>query len=231
MQYNRPSVSSGRPIKFPQEKKGERGGADTTDGDVRRAFTQAVHERGLASPPLSPALMFRLVRDMPYRRPSGTGPLAAVEEWCGTCSTKHRLLQALFGAAGISSRLMTATYSYRWTPSAPPPPALGALLADGPIPDVHNFLEVWAGHAWRPLDATWPLAAERLGFAANPAWAPGAAHRVACVAPFRAWAVPPAADPRAYKEAVVQSWCGGDRRRRERLIALLGDVLREAGLA
>ncbi len=63
---------------------------------------------------------------MPYRRPSGIGPPAAVEEWCGTCSTTHAPLQALFGAAGIPSRLMIATDSYRWMRSASPP-AIAAL--------------------------------------------------------------------------------------------------------
>ncbi len=88
---------------------------------------------------------------------------------------------------------------------------------------------MWAGEAWLPLDATWPLAGEILGFAAHPEGVPGEAHRVACVEPFRLWAVPPAADPRAYKGAVVRSRLGGDRLRRERLIARLGDVPREAG--
>ena len=75
-----------------------------TDQDVRRGF---------GATPIGPSDLFRLVRDLPYRRPSRPDALAAIDECYGTCSTKHGLLQRLLAAVGIPSRLMIASYTYR----------------------------------------------------------------------------------------------------------------------
>ena len=209
----------------------EPGGAVITDQEVLRQFGTAAAGRHGGAPPLEPPDLFRLVRDLPYRRPSSPDASAAMAEWCGTCSTKHRLLQRLLAARGVPSRLMIATYTYRWTAADPPPPAMAAVLADGPVRDVHNFLEVWAAGAWGAVDATWPRGAEWLGFPVNPAWTPGVPQAVACLAPYRAWPVPTDQDPLAYKASIVRAWCGPEAARRERLIAALSDAIRDSGLA
>lgn len=207
-----------------------RGGIATPDQELLGRFVAAVEARGLGALPIATPELFRLVRDLPYRRPSRPGALAAIDEWCGTCSTKHVLLQRLLASSGIRSRLMIATYTYRWTAATPPPPGIAAVLAAGPVPDVHSFLEVWAGGTWNALDATWPLGGERVGFPVNPAWTPGMPHEVACLAPYRAWPVPADQEPSAYKASVIQSWCGADVPRRERLIAALSEAIRDRGL-
>ena len=216
----------GAPVPFPG-----RGGGLITDQDVLRRFGAAVAARNLGAPPTRPSELFRLVRDLPYRRPSSPDALAVIHEWCGTCSTKHGLLQRLLAASGIPSRLMMATYVYRWTATAPPPAGIAAVLADGPVPDVHNFLEVGADGTWAALDATWPLGGERLGFSVDAAWTPGIPQQVACLTPYRAWPVPADQDPSTYKARVVRSWCGADGPRRERLIAALSEAIRDSGLA
>lgn len=158
---------------------------------------------------------------MPYHRPSDNRPETLIAEWCGTCSGKHVLLGQLFAEVGVQSRLMIATYRYTWRAAAKPPPELASILAAGPVPDVHNFLEIaWAG-VWLPVDATWSEAAGRLGFAFNRELVPGVAHEVACTPPFWAWPVPQGADLAAYKGRVVRRHCGEDLPRREAFIAAL----------
>lgn len=57
---------------------------------------QAALERGLSVPGQpGPADVFRLVREMPYRRASDRRPETTIREWRGTCSGKHYLLKAL----------------------------------------------------------------------------------------------------------------------------------------
>lgn len=186
--------------------------------------------RGLWSGPLSLGEAFRLVRDMPYRRPSQAASDQVIRQWRGTCSGKHQLLHALFLEAEYPARLMIATYHYRWSLAVPPPDDLAAILADGPVPDVHNFLEVWHVGSWVPLDATWPSAGAGLGFAVNDSWQPGVAHHVACGEPYTAWPVPTDADFAAYKARVVRQWCGDDLERRERLIEGFSRFVARAGI-
>jgi len=189
-------------------------------------FRHAAERRGITNA-ITPPMMFKLVRDMPYRRPSRLDAPTAIAEWCGTCSTKHRLLQDLFAASGITTRLMIATYRYRWTAGGSPPDELAAVLEEGPVPDVHNFLTVLSPQGWLPLDATWPLAGRRLGFPVNETWRLGLAHEVACTSPYQAWPVPEGADLALYKREVTKAWCGSELPRRGRFIEALSNVASE----
>ncbi len=183
------------------------------------AFVVAAQERGLfGEKKVTAPDLFRLVRDMPYRRPSDGRPGTLVEEWCGTCSGKHVLLQQLLYEIGVSSRLMIATYRYSWQAAGAPPPELAAILDAGPVPDVHNFLEVQGDAGWLPVDATWPETTKELGFAFNQELVPGVAHQIACVPPYHAWPVPAGVQLPAYKERIVRGHCGPDLRRREAFI-------------
>jgi hypothetical protein len=192
-------------------------------------FGDAARRRGFRGA-LTPPTMFTLVRDMPYRRPSRLDAPTTIAEWRGTCSTKHRLLRDLFAASGITTRLMIATYRYRWTAGGSPPDELAAVLEEGPVPDVHNFLTVLSPQGWLALDATWPLAGRRLGFPVNETWRLGLAHEVACTPPYQAWPVPEGADLTLYKREVTQAWCGSELPRRERFIAALSNVVSKIGL-
>jgi hypothetical protein len=192
-------------------------------------FRHAAEGRGITGA-ITPPMMFKLVRDMPYRRPSRLDAATTIAEWCGTCSTKHRLLQDLFSASGITTRLMVATYRYRWTTGGLPPDELAAILEEGPVPDVHNFLTVLSPEGWLLLDATWPLAGRRLGFPANETGRLGLAHEVACTPPYQAWLVPEGADLALYKRKVTEAWCGSELPRRERFIAALSNVASKIGI-
>jgi hypothetical protein len=137
-------------------------------GRLLPRFLASARRHGAAAlEPATAAQLFRLVRDMPYRRPADNRPETLIAEWCGTCSGKHVLLGRLLGEIGVASRLMIATYRYTWRPATELPPDLAAILVAGPVPDVHNFLEIAWEDVWLPVDATWSSAAGRLGFAYN----------------------------------------------------------------
>ena len=53
---------------------------------------------------------FALVRDMPYQRASTREPEAIIQEWRGTCSGKHYLLDQIFREEGLESRVIMCTH-------------------------------------------------------------------------------------------------------------------------
>jgi len=198
--------------------------------DLRSRLAEAAYLRGLIPPGtvVDAPLAFRLVRDLPYRRPSDNRPRTLIDEWRGTCSGKHRLLAQLLSECGYRTRLMIATYFYRLDPSGKALPELTRILEQGPVPDVHNFLEVGTrGGRWVAVDATWPAGAEVLGFAVNEAWDLSQSQQVACLPPFHAWEIPPGVDPDRYKANVVRMWCGDHLGRREALIQVFAEALRD----
>lgn len=212
------------------------GGWEAGEGqELVRALADAAHARGLlpAGTRMDGPTAFRLVRDLPYERPTDNRPRTLLREWRGTCSGKHRLLGHILSGLGYRTRLMIATYRYDLPHSASVLPGIAPIVQQGPVPDVHNFLEVADGGSgrWAAVDATWPTGAEPLGFSVNRAWCPGEPQDVACVPPFHAWEVPPEVDPDAYKADVVRTWCGDDLGRREALIAALSGALRTPRLA
>lgn len=185
-------------------------------------FTEAASALNLLAGKPSPGDAFRIVRDMPYRRPKGMPPLALLLDWCGTCSGKHALLAGLLDEMGIENRLMLATYRFRWTGPEPVPDVLVPVLRDGPVPDVHTFLEIRWNGLWTTVDATWPRGAERGGLPVND-WTPGVSHRLAVTPPYISHALAPGADPRQEKDRLVRSFVGEHGRRREALIAALSE--------
>jgi hypothetical protein len=199
------------------------------------AFREAASARGLIEPGarIDAPRAFELVRDMPYRRASNGRPETAVEEWQGTCSTKHLLLQELLAELGIDSILMVALHEF--TPANSPwlPPALLEEVRHAPVPDVHNFLrvEVPGSEEWFAVDATWPLAARALGLPANEHWAPG--RNMAIAADIdELYDVPDDLDPLEFKARVLDDHVGPPgsepRERRERFIEALGAWLSTA---
>jgi hypothetical protein len=180
----------------------------------------AAAARGLALPGehITPARAFELVRDLPYARASGRDPEKTIHEWRGTCSAKHELLKALFEELGLDVLLIAARHEFtsRNTPWLPAP--LLAMVDETPVPDVHHFLRVATPDGdWSTVDATWPLAARRLGLPANERYEPGRDMTVACD-PDEIVHVPDETDPREFKNRMLAELAPGDLERRERFI-------------
>lgn len=178
------------------------------------------------------ATVFRLVRDMPYRRASDRRPETVLREWTGTCSGKHYLLRDLFEELGLAASVILATHEF--TPENAPwlPAHLATEVRLAPLPDVHAFLRVEHDpvlHEWMTVDATWPATARRLGLPANPSFTPGRDQQIACD-PIEVFHVPEDADPQELKERILADHVGSQAARREAFIAALSDWLaRELG--
>jgi len=185
--------------------------------------------RGLLAPDerVTPAVAFRLVRDMPYRRASDRQPETILREWTGTCSGKHYLLRYLMEELGLPAMIIIATHEFDTENSPWLPPHLADEVTRGPVPDVHNFLRVQhdpVAAEWMTVDCTWPAAAARLGLPANLDFTPGIDHRIACD-PIELFHVPEDEDPQALKERIIEDHAGAEAERRDRFINALSDWL------
>ena len=173
--------------------------------DLLRA--QAV-QRGLIAPEqiLDAPAVFRLVREMPYRRAADRRPETILTTWQGTCSGKHYLLQALFAELGLSAQVMACTTS---EPVAADkiPPELQALYkaANCRFVDVHNYIVLdWPGLGPMIVDATWPLAAAQRGMRVNPEFIPGQNQLIASDH-IQSWPIPAGYDAQAFKQELLQA--------------------------
>jgi hypothetical protein len=183
--------------------------------------------RGLLEPKaiLDPALVFSLVRDMPYRRASDRRPETIIAEWRGTCSGKHYLLQALFAELGLRSKVMACTS----VTSIDPADVSGSLQdlyesAKRCFVDVHNFLQVSLPHGgYMVVDATWPLSARGKGLVVNETFVLGKDHRLAAE-PQEIWVVPEGRDPQEFKEELLKkNFTLAELEFREEVICALGE--------
>lgn len=174
---------------------------------------------------LDAALVFALVRDMPYRRASDRRPETIIAEWRGTCSGKHYLLQALFAELGYPSRVIACTTI---TPIAPDrvPETLLPLYekANRRFVDVHNYLELTVpGDGQMVVDATWPLSARKAGMVANDSFVLGKDQQIASP-PLETWPIPPGRDPQEFKDELLRShFTPAELEFRELVIQALGE--------
>ena len=78
--------------------------------------------RAASGRPVRPADLVVILRDLPHAEPSRTDTANTLAEWCATGWLKHRLLVAAMNAAGLSARLLMASYrfdsSVTWLPSS-----------------------------------------------------------------------------------------------------------------
>lgn len=123
-------------------------------GDVKDRF---LARAGL---PGEPSLwdIVEAVRAMPYGRPSDRSPAGVVEEWVGTCSTKHALLAELLGSRPeFDLRLVHRVY--RLTPDDARARfgdrAADAVPSEGLV-DVHTYATVAVEGRRVRIDVTFP---------------------------------------------------------------------------
>lgn len=203
--------------------------ADST-GPREKVLLTTLREQAQARGHLNPDVdvsahrVFSLVRDMDYQRASSRDPEVIIREWRGTCSGKHYLLKALFEGMGYQAKLVMCPHWFTQENTGGFPDDLKALLAGGPVPDVHTFLRVDTGGSWTQVDATFPLWAEPLGLTVNLRFQPGVDMKLACH-PEEFLEVPAGEDPQRFKEQVIESFCGPDSPTRERFIQGLADWL------
>ena len=169
---------------------------------------------------------FSLVRDMPYRRASSRAAEAIVREWRGTCSGKHYLLAEVFRELGLDSRVIMVTHRFTAGNTGHFPAGLRALLAAGPVPDVHTYLRVYTDQGWTAVDATWPRSAGALGMVVNDAFLPGKDMTLACD-PIDCYEVPVGEDPQRFKERLIDEFCGVRSSLRDDFIEGMGRWLGE----
>jgi hypothetical protein len=186
---------------------------------VRRHLLDPVAE-------IDAATAFALVRDMPYRRASDRRPETTVAEWCGTCSGKHYLLQALFGELDLPSQVMACTTVYPIAPDDVPVSQRSLYeAANRRFVDVHNYLLVELPNGGQMIvDATWPLSARKAGLTVNETFVLGQDHHLAAE-PLESWAIPAGSDPQEFKAELLRTHFTPDELKfREEVIQILGDM-------
>jgi hypothetical protein len=208
------------PVSLPQNDRIENMG-------ILETFRTAAQERGLLRPDeaLDPATVFRLVRDMPYRRANSRQPETIIAEWQGTCSGKHYLLQALFAELGFTARVMACTTAAPVKPDHIPAEVQPLYeAANRRFVDVHNYLLLDLPQGGSMIvDATWPLRAEEDSLPANAEFELGR-DQTLLVEPIETWEIPAGVDPQAFKEDLLQQhFSPAELHFREIIIQFLGD--------
>ena len=97
----------------------------------------AARKRGLiaSDETVTAASAFALVRDMPYQRAGSRRPESIIEEWRGTCSGKHYVLDQVFREMGMDSRVVMCTHRFTRDNTAHFPDGLRALVNEEPVPE------------------------------------------------------------------------------------------------
>lgn len=183
-------------------------------------------KRGLVQPGqvIDSEAAFALVRDMPYQRASTREPESVIEEWRGTCSGKHYLLDRIFREEGMETKVIMCTHRFTEETTANFPPELREVVARGPVPDVHTYIRLKSEAGWMTVDATWPVKAAPLGMAVNTGFEAGKDMTVAC-SPIDTYEVPEGRDPQAFKEELIERFCGSQSDDRDRFINGMGEWL------
>lgn len=173
------------------------------------------------------ATVFRLVRDMPFRPASNRLPETTLQEWRGTASEKHLLLQALFRELGLGASIILATHEFTEESAPWLPPHLLTEVRLAPLPDVHAFLRLEYDpvlHQWMTVDATWPAKARRLELPANLSLELGVDQKIACD-PIELFHVPEDGDAIELEGRIVEDFVGRSTARRDAFLRALGDWL------
>ena len=182
--------------------------------------------RGLVHPgqDIDAKAALALVRDMPYQRASSRAPETVIQEWRGTCSGKHYLLDRIFKEEGMESKVIMCTHRFTEETTANYPHALREVVAQRPVPDVHTYIRLKTDAGWMTVDATWPAKAAPLGMTVNSEFRPGQDMTLAC-SPIETFEVPEGQDPQGFKEELIERFCGSQSDDRDRFINRMGEWL------
>jgi hypothetical protein len=156
---------------------------------------------------LDPELVFTLVRDMPYQRAINRDPETIINEWRGTCSGKHYLLQALFAELGLQSEIVACTSAEEVDPKDIPE-SIQPLYeaANRRFVDVHNYLLLTVPSGDQMIvDATFPLSAKDSGLVVNEHFVMGEDQKLVAK-PLKTFTIPPGRDPQAFKDELLQEY-------------------------
>ena len=150
---------------------------------------------------------------IPYGRPSQPTPAAVIDDWKGTCSTKHLLLRELFGACWPSTQVQLLHRVYRMTRDTARArwgvDVASAVPSKGLI-DVHTYATARLPGEPIVLDVTFPLIE----------WDGHSPMEVASGPGRDCFAGP---EPMAEKQRLVEAYC--DPTKREPFIAALSAAL------
>jgi len=155
--------------------------------------------------------LFETVRDIPYGSISSRDSGQVLAQRRGTCSGKHLLLRQLFQANSLPVKLMMCRTTLNGL-DVDLPDELTDLLAQGKVPDFHNYLRVDTGH-WVDVDATFDAPLARHGFVVNE-W-DGRSDCHTALPAFESWEVE---DLFVEKEAALASLSDAERTRRREFI-------------
>jgi hypothetical protein len=164
------------------------------------------------------------LRDMTYQRPTGgQSGAAALQEWRGTCSTKHLALHDLLSQLGHSPKLKMA--SFLVDSSFPiQNEELRSRLGVAGVHDVHNFISCDLGRGEVIMDVTFPLAMESLGFTVTRDWDGESDFRLACT-PAEVREVDIRNATQAKQEWLDELNTGGARELRESVILEISRIM------
>ena len=81
---------------------------------------------------------------------------------------------------GIRIKVIMCTHRFDGDNTAHFPKTLRNLTAQGPVPDVHTFLQLEMDSGWMDVDATWPAQAAALGMPVNWEFKSSVSMGVAC---------------------------------------------------
>src|SRR5687767_3218474 len=121
--------------------------------------------RSLLGRPAGLTELILSIRDMPYARPSSfTDPDVILNEWKGTCSSKHILLSHLLERLGIVTTLYMGAYRICPATAGLPEELLEILRRpEEPFWDVHNYVRAEINGRLL-IDLTWPAELSRYPF-------------------------------------------------------------------
>ena len=163
-----------------------------------------------------------LVRDMPYQRASSRPLESTVQEWRGTRSGNHYLLDDLFQEEGMESKVLICPHSFTEETTANYPSELREVVARGPAPDVHTYIWLKTEAGLMTVDATWPNKAAPLGFPVNSDFQPGEDMTLVCN-PVETYEVPKGRDAQGFKEGLIVNICGSQTNDRDRFVDGMGE--------
>ena len=171
--------------------------------------------------------LFAFVQTLPYRWPGPRDALHCLEHGWGTCSGKNMLLFELLRAAGVPCAHTLIIGDLTVNPPAVPA-ALRAILAEGPLPDVHAALTALGPAGPVTVDASWDPPLATLDFPVAQNW-DGLSDTPLAITPSAVYAVC-SHDPVAEKELLRGRVFGGRPEllaRRDRYLQLLSDWIAE----